>query len=134
MKLAVLFTGLMLFINCSHHNSNILAQRGVKPDERPYEVKQEGYGVDQKIKNAFLQGYAVEGMSQTLVRFLWGPPDVEKKNGHIWEFYTKTGNLITRIKFKPSDKKVLGHAPLVISDFEGDRWGGSKAPSNKGSL
>jgi len=134
MKIAVLIASALLFMSCSHHQSKILAKRGVKPDERPYEVKQEGYGVSQKVKTAFLQGYAIEGMSQTLVRFLWGPPDLEKKNGMVWEYYTQTGELITRVIFKTSDKKILGLTPVVVSDFEGDRWGGSPPPKAESSF
>ncbi|MGL1936670.1 MAG: hypothetical protein OCD01_16700 [Fibrobacterales bacterium] len=130
MKLAILISGIFLFLGCSSHKSPILAKRGVAPDERPYEVKQEGYGVDQKIKNAFLKGYAVEGMTQVLVRFLWGPPDIEKKNGHVWEYYTKKGKLVTRIIFKASEKKILGQVPLVVASFEGDPWGGSPPPAS----
>ena len=131
MKSLFVSLSLLILIGCAGHNSNVLVNRGVPPEERPYEVNQEGYGVPKKVKRSFLAGYIIEGMNQTLVRFLWGPPDRSNEDNSIWEYTTSGGKLITRLHFVKSDKPILDHYPLVIETIDGDRWGGSPPPSKK---
>jgi len=123
-----LLAGLAIMSCSSRHVSPILIQRGVESYEREYLVTQEGFGIDNRLKKIFVQGYIEEGMSQEMVNMLWGPPDREFEDGTTWEYVTKEGNLITRVKFKRGDIPRLGVYELNVIGIEGDRYGGSPAP------
>lgn len=113
------------------HDSPILVERGVEEYDRKYFVEKEGYGVDKRLKDVFLAGYIEEGMTQHMVGMQWGPPDREFDDGKIWEYVTREGHLITRVKFKKSDKARLGVHEMVVGVIEGDRYGGSPAPGSQ---
>ena len=114
---------------CSNkHISPILVNRGVEQYEREYFVNQESFGVDNRLTKIFLQGYIEEGMSQNMVNMLWGPPDREFDDGNTWEYVTKEGNIISRVKFKKSDVPRLGEYENIVATIEGDRYGGSLPP------
>jgi hypothetical protein len=99
--------------------------------ERDYLVTKEGYGIDSRLKKVFMDGYIEEGMYQNMVFHLWGPPDRSFDDDKIWEYVTNEGGLITRVKFKKSEKLRLGLRELVVDVIEGDRYGGSLAPGAK---
>lgn len=124
-------TSLTLFACSGRHTSPILVQRGVQEYEREYLVTQEGFGIDNRLKKIFVQGYLEEGMTQEMVNMLWGPPDREFDDGTTWEYVTRVGNLISRVKFKPSATARLGVTELVIERIEGDRYGGSLPPGSQ---
>lgn len=131
MKLILVATAALTIFACSgRHTSPILVQRGVQEYEREYLVTQEGFGIDNRLKKIFVQGYLEEGMTQEMVNMLWGPPDREFDEGKTWEYVTREGNLISRVKFKPSTVSRLGITELVIETIEGDRYGGSLAPGS----
>ena len=128
-KLALLLLSATLLLGCSGRNvSPILIERGVQQYEREYLVTQEGFGIDNRLKKIFVQGYLEEGMTQEMVNMLWGPPDREFEDGITWEYCTKDGSLISRVKFKKSDLPRLGNYEMVVSSIEGDRYGGSPSP------
>lgn len=134
-RFLILAVGIVSLLGCSsRHTSSILVERGagVQDYEREYLVTQEGYGIDSRLKKIFVQGYVEEGMIQEMVRLLWGVPDREFDNGMTWEYVTKTGELITRVKFKKSDLPRLGVYDYVVYAIEGDRYGGSQPPNAGG--
>jgi len=131
LKKWIALTGIALAISAcaGRHSSPILVERGVPEYEREYLTTKEGYGIDNRLKKIFLAGYIEEGMNQEMVRLLWGPPDREFEDGSIWEFVNREGVLITRVKFKEAEKLRLGIREMVVSSIEGDRYGGSPAPT-----
>jgi hypothetical protein len=121
--------GTIALFGCSNrHTSPILIDRGVQVYEREYQVTQEGFGIDSRLKKIFLQGYIEEGMNQDMVNMLWGPPDREFDDGTTWEFTTSRGDLITRVKFKRNETPRLGIFEMTVVSIEGDRYGGSLPP------
>lgn len=127
--LAILSVGML--ISCaSKQQSPILIQRGIPADERNYDVVQEGFGIDARLKKIFLAGHIAEGMNKNLVNLLWGPPDRESSDGLIWEYIDyKTGEVITRLKWEEVDpQKRRGvdwtNASKLV-EIEGDPYGGS---------
>lgn len=130
-KLSLLVISSLAMFACSgRHYSPILVQRGVQEYEREYLVTQEGFGIDNRLKKIFVQGYLEEGMTQEMVNMLWGPPDREFEDGILWEYVTREGNLISRVKFKQNETPRLGVTELVIETIEGDRYGGSLPPGS----
>lgn len=126
--LALLATTLILGACSGRHSSHILVERGVPEFEREYLVTKEGFGIDNRLKKIFVQGYIEEGMTQEMVAMLWGPGDRMLDDGKVWEYVTREGNLITRVKFELNETPRLGVRELVVSSIEGDRYGGSLPP------
>ena len=121
-------------ISCaSKQQSPILIERGIPEDERNYDVVQEGFGIDAKLKKIFLSGHIAEGMNKNLVNLLWGPPDRELNEGLTWEYINyKTGEVITRLKWEEVDAAKYKGADWTnaskLVEIEGDPYGGSPAP------
>ena len=115
----------------SRHTSAVLVERGVEQYEREYFATKESMGIEKRLKDIFRQGYIEEGMTQEMVNLLWGPPDRELQDGYLWEYYTREGQLITRLKWKkPEQARLEGYEEeLVLQSIEGDRYGGSPPPS-----
>ncbi len=127
--LSFLAATLLVTVGCSgRHVSPILVERGVQVYEREYLVTQEGYGIDNRLKKIFVQGYLEEGMNQEMVNMLWGTPDREFDDGMTWEFVNKEGYLISRVKFRRGDLPRLGVYEYIVEGIEGDRYGGSLPP------
>jgi hypothetical protein len=130
--LAILAAGAL--ISCANkQQSPILIERGIPADERNYDVVQEGFGIDAKLKKIFLSGYIAEGMNKNLVNLLWGPPDKESSDGLIWEYIDyKTGEVITRLKWEEVDPAKHRGADWTnaskLIEIEGDPYGGSPPP------
>jgi hypothetical protein len=111
--------------------SSILIQRGISEAERNYDVEQEGYGIDPKLKKMFLAGHIAEGMNKNLVNLLWGPPNKELNNGLTWEYIDcKTGEVITRLKWVEVNNPGADwtNASKLVK-IEGDPYGGSPPPA-----
>jgi hypothetical protein len=133
--LAILsFLSFCLLVSCaSKQRSSILIERGIPKDERDYDVVQEGFGIDPRLKKIFLSGHIAEGMNKNLVNLLWGPPDKESSDGLIWEYIDyKTGEVITRLRWEEVDaQKHRGvdwtNASKLV-EIEGDPHGGSPPP------
>ena len=110
---------------------------GRKEYEREYFAIKESMGIDKRLKDVFKQGYIEEGMTNDMVNLLWGPPDHEKTDdsSSVWEYYTREGNLITRLIWKhPDEARLKGYEEeWILVKIEGDRYGGSPAPTSKHS-
>ena len=138
--LCLLALSALLFWSCaSRYSSPILIERGEgrKEFEREYFVVKESMGIDKRLKDVFKQGYIEEGMTNDMVNLLWGPPDheTETDSSSIWEYYTREGQLITRLIWKHPDLARLKcyEGEWVLDKIEGDRYGGSPAPTSSRS-
>ena len=135
---ALSFGALMLF-GCtnSKYSSPVLIERGVGQNEyeREYFISKESMGIDKHLQNTFKQGYIEEGMTTDMVNLLWGPPDHETADGMVWEYFTREGKLITRLFWKyPEQARLKGYEEeWILEKSEGDRYGGSPAPTSKHS-
>ena len=130
----------MMFWSCaSRYSSPILIERGEgrKEYEREYFAIKESMGIDKRLKDVFKQGYIEEGMTNDMVNLLWGPPDHEKTDdsSSVWEYYTREGDLITRLFWKhPDEARLKGYEEeWILVKIEGDRYGGSPAPTSSKS-
>ena len=130
----------MMFWSCaSRYSSPILIERGEgrKEYEREYFAIKESMGIDKRLKDVFKQGYIEEGMTNDMVNLLWGPPDHEKTDDStsVWEYYTREGNLITSLFWKhPDEARLKGYEEeWILVKIEGDRYGGSPAPTSSKS-
>lgn len=114
----------------SRYSSSVLVERGVEQYEREYFATKESMGIEKRLKDIFLMGYIEEGMTQEMVNLLWGPPDHELDDGYVWEYYSRDGKLITRLKWKKPDvSRLEGYEnELILEKIEGDRYGGSQPP------
>lgn len=128
--LAIGLSALAISACNSRYSSSVLVERGVEQYEREYFATKESMGIEKRLKDIFLQGYIEEGMTQEMVNLLWGPPDREREDGHVWEYLTREGNLITCLKWKkPEAVRMKGYEDeLVLDKIEGDRYGGSEPP------
>ncbi len=136
--LCLLALSAMLFWSCaSRYSSPILIERGEgrKEYEREYFAIKESMGIDKRLKDIFKQGYIEEGMTTDMVNLLWGPPDHETADGKVWEYYTREGQLITRLIWKlPDQARLKGYeSEMILDKIEGDRYGGSPAPTSSRS-
>lgn len=131
-KLITLSLAMLAISACTNrHTSAVLVERGVEQYEREYFATKESMGIEKRLKDIFRQGYIEEGMTPEMVNLLWGPPDRELQDGYLWEYYTREGQLITRLKWKkPDQARLEGYEEeLVLQSIEGDRYGGSPPPS-----
>ena len=132
-------SALLFWSFASRYSSPILIERGEgrKEFEREYFVVKESMGIDKRLKDVFKQGYIEEGMTNDMVNLLWGPPDheTETDSSSIWEYYTREGQLITRLIWKHPDlARLKGYeGEWVLDKIEGDRYGGSPAPTSSRS-
>lgn len=105
--------------------------------EREYFVTKESMGIEKRLKDVFKQGYIEEGMTNDMVNLLWGPPDheTETDSTSVWEYYTEEGKLITRLLWKhPDQARLKGYEnEWILEKIEGDRYGGSPAPTSSRS-
>ena len=138
--LCLLVLGVMLLWGCSNRSSSpILIERGVGQNEyeREYFAIKESMGIDKRLKDVFKQGYIEEGMTNDMVNLLWGPPDHESETdtSSVWEYYTREGQLITRLIWKhPEQARLKGYEnEWILEKIEGDRYGGSPAPTSNRS-
>ena len=138
--LCLLGLSAMMFWSCaSRYSSPVLIERGEgrKEYEREYFAIKESMGIDKRLKDVFKQGYIEEGMTNDMVNLLWGPPDHEKTDdsSSVWEYYTREGQLITRLFWKhPDEARLKGYEEeWILVKIEGDRYGGSPAPTSSKS-
>ena len=138
--LCLLALGSVLMLGCANKASSpILIERGVGQNEyeREYFVTKESMGIEKRLKDVFKQGYIEEGMTNDMVNLLWGPPDheVETDTSSVWEYYTVEGKLITRLIWKhPDQARLKGYEnEWILEKIEGDRYGGSPAPTSSRS-
>ncbi len=84
---------------CSSTYNRPLAERGLPEEERKHFVVQNGYGIPENVRKAFLEGFVVEGMNKELVFQLYGAPDRAVEGDSNWEYLDRKGMLITGLRF-----------------------------------
>jgi hypothetical protein len=104
-----LIAGCLVFAACASNYTRPLVSRGLPAEERKDYIIQNGFGIPENIKQAFLDGYVEVGMAREMVFQLYGAPDRTTGGETNWEYVNNKGNLITGITFK-NDKveKVYG--------------------------
>jgi len=133
--IAIVATALLLTSCANRFKSSILPERGVKGYEREYFLKKESYGVRPEIKESFSRGKMVEGMTEEMVRLLWGPPDRvfdgegEEGNENVWEFVVTRGKdigrIIATVTFGKTEMRSRAIGPeRIVTEISGDRRGG----------
>lgn len=110
---------LALLAACASAYTRPLVSRGLPAEERKDYIIQNGYGIPENVKQAFLDGYVEVGMARELVFQLYGAPDRTTGGDTNWEYVNNKGNLITGITFK-TDK---------VEKVYGDPRGGSTVES-----
>ncbi len=106
---------LAILIGCASKYTRPLVSRGLPSEERKDYIVQNGFGIPENIKNAFLEGYPIEGMGRELVYQLFGAPDRTSNHENLWEYVDGKGLVIVGLTFK-NDK---------IEKIVGDPQGGS---------
>lgn len=109
-------------IACASGYTRPLVSRGLPAEERKDYIIQNGFGIPENIKQAFLDGYVEVGMAREMVFQLYGAPDRTTGGDTNWEYVNNKGNLITGITFK-GDK---------VEKVYGDPRGGNP-PANNGA-
>ena len=107
-----------LLAACTSNYTRPLVARGLPAEERKDYIIQNGFGIPENIKQAFLEGYVEVGMAREMVFQLYGSPDRTTGGDTNWEYVNNKGNLITGITFK-ADK---------VEKLYGDPRGGSAEP------
>ncbi len=115
---------LVLCLGCANNYMPPLTTRGVPADQRRDYIIQNGYGIPEPVKQAFLDGYVVEGMSKELVFHLFGAADRSSEQDDHWEYLNRKGALVTGLYFK--DDKV--------DHIDGDPTGGAGKTSEPAPL
>jgi hypothetical protein len=105
----VLAAAVSILAACASSYTRPLVSRGLPAEERKDYIIQNGFGIPENIKQAFLDGYVEVGMAREMVFQLYGAPDRTTGGDTNWEYVNNKGNLITGITFK-GDKveKVYG--------------------------
>ncbi len=100
---------LILLAACASHYTRPLVSRGLPAEERKDYIIQNGFGIPENVKQAFLDGFVEVGMARELVFQLYGAPDRTTGGDTNWEYVNNKGTLITGVTFK-ADKieKVYG--------------------------
>lgn len=106
---------LALLLGCAPTYMPPLTSRGIPAEERRDFIIQNGFGIPEPVKQAFLDGYLVEGMPKELVFHLFGAPDRASDKDALWEYVNRKGQLITSVRYK-DDK---------IEHIDGDPSGGA---------
>jgi hypothetical protein len=80
-----------------------LIDRGLSLEEREFYIIQNGWGMSQDIKNCFIAGKPIIGMTEEHIFMLFGPPDQKYTNideyTEIWHYLTvEKRNLIELLK------------------------------------
>ncbi len=112
---------LALLAACASPYTRPLVSRGLPAEERKDYIIQNGFGIPENIKQAFLEGFVEVGMAREMVFQLYGAPDRTTGGDTNWEYVNNKGNLITGITFK-ADK-----VEKVYGDPKGGSTGESKA-------
>lgn len=128
---ALIAVGLVMSGCANRFKSSILPERGVKAYEREYFLKKESYGVKPELKELFAKGEVTEGMTDEMVRLLWGPPDRvfdgegEEGNENVWEYVTREGHIISTVTFGKTEMRSRAIGPeRIVTEVGGDRRGG----------
>ncbi len=107
-------------VSCATSYNKPLVSRGLSAEERKDYIIQNGFGIPEPVKEAFLTGYVEAGMARDMVFQLYGGPDRSTDGDNTWEYVNRRGNLVTGINFK-NDKveKVYGDPKGGLNQAEG---------------
>lgn len=114
-------TGLLFclagLLACAQPYNRPLVTRGLSAEERKDYIIQNGFGIPEQVKQAFLDGYVEVAMPREMVFQLYGAPDRTSEADANWEYVNRRGNLVTGISFK-NDKveKVYGDPKGGLTD------------------
>jgi len=108
---------------CASGYTRPLVSRGLPAEERKDYIIQNGFGIPENVKQAFLDGYVEVGMAREMVFQLYGAPDRTTGGDTNWEYVNSKGSLITGITFK-GDK-----VEKVYGDPRGGSPAGNPAPN-----
>lgn len=111
--MAVLFV-----MGCASNYTRPLVTRGLPEEERKDYVIQNGFGMPENIKQAFLEGYPEVGMARELIYQMYGSPDRASEGDTHWEYVNNKGTVVTGFVFK-NDK---------VEKIDGDPKGGMVSP------
>jgi hypothetical protein len=117
----------ILFLACAGGGdySPVLVERGLKPGERKFQAENQlTLGLDRGLVDIYKDGFVAEGMTDAMVHQLWGQPNKMEADGKKWVYTDKKGNVISTVLFD-STKVLRGESFPVVSDIQGDRYGGS---------
>ena len=98
---------LAMLLACAPTYTRPLVSRGLPAEERKDYIIQNGYGIPENVKQAFLDGFVEVGMARELVFQLYGAPDRTTGGDTNWEYVNNSGNLITGITFKADKVEKL---------------------------
>jgi hypothetical protein len=97
------------FTACASSYIRPLVFRGLPAEERKDYIIQNGFGIPENIKQAFLDGFVEVGMTREMVFQLYGAPDRTTGGDTNWEYVNSKGGLITGLTFKGEKvEKVYG--------------------------
>jgi len=96
-----------LAMGCASSYNRPLVSRGLPADERKDYVIQNGFGIPENIKQAFLEGYVEVGMGRELVFQLYGAPDRTTGGDANWEYVLDRAIMTTAMN------PGLGGGPLL---------------------
>jgi hypothetical protein len=104
---------------CAQPYNRPLVSRGLSAEERKDYIIQNGFGIPEPVKQAFLDGFVEVGMPREMVFQLYGAPNRTSEADANWEYVNNRGNLVTGISFK-NDKveKVYGDPKGGLVDTE----------------
>jgi hypothetical protein len=91
---------LALMMACAATYNRPLITRGLPANERKDYIVQNGYGIPETLKQSFLEGFVLPGMSKELVFQLYGAPDRSGDSDSYWEYVNGKGVIVTAFKFK----------------------------------
>lgn len=110
---ALVFPSLILclagLLACAQPYNRPLVTRGLSAEERKDYIIQNGFGIPEPVKQAFLDGYVEVGMPREMVFQLYGAPNRTSEADANWEYVNRRGNLVTGVTFKNEKvEKVYG--------------------------
>jgi outer membrane protein assembly factor BamE (lipoprotein component of BamABCDE complex) len=118
LALACLVLGILGLVSCATSYNKPLVTRGLSAVERKDYIIQNGFGIPEPVKQAFLDGYVEVGMARDMVFQLYGAPNRGANGEDTWEYVNNRGTVVTGINFK-NDK---------VEKVYGDPKGGLEAP------
>jgi len=92
--------GALFVVACASSYVKPLVTRGLTPEERKDFIIQNGFGLSEPVKQAFLDGLVEVGMPREMVFQLYGAPNRTSDGDGKWEYVNRRGNLVTGVSFK----------------------------------
>jgi hypothetical protein len=119
--LICLVFGVLGMVSCATSYNRPLVSRGLSAEERKDYIIQNGFGIPEPVKQAFLDGYVEVGMARDMVFQLYGAPNRGSNGDDTWEYVNQRGSVVTGVNFK-NDK---------VEKVYGDPKGGLEVPQSR---